>query len=107
MTTFTVQSVAAGFLPNPQAAIFTAAAVTYIKKLDLFNPNATTQTIQLFLVPVGSSASPWKRLALGQNESADILEQGESLTLGVGDSIEALATTDAVVAWSLTSVNEA
>lgn len=106
MSTFAVKPLVNGFLPTPQAAIFTAAAVTYLKKLFLYNTNASTQTIQLYLTPAGGAAMPFRQLALALNESADVLEDGDSITFAVGDALEAVTTTASAASFALAGVNE-
>lgn len=105
--TFNAKVLGDGFLPTAKAAIYTvpAAAVAYVKQLFLFNENATPQVVDLWLNTNGTSRR-WKRLSLNQNYSADILEEGESIQLQVGDTIEAATTTAAAVPYTLTGVEE-
>ncbi|HSV90924.1 MAG TPA: hypothetical protein VLH80_07475 [Nitrospiraceae bacterium] len=100
--------VANGQLPNSQAAILTCPAGMnyYVKQLYLFNNNAATQTIFLYLVPNGGTQTTWHRIVLAQNESAHVLEDAESVTLTPGDAIQAVTTTAAAVDFTFTGVQE-
>lgn len=105
--TFAAKVLSDGFLAIAQAAIYTvpASTVAYVKQLYLFNVNAATQTVILYLNTSGT-ARRWKTLTLALNESADIFEDGESTTLQVGDTIEAVTTTASAVAYTTTGVEE-
>lgn len=106
MTTFSVLPVATGLVPNPTGTLYTAAVTTYAKRLFLFNTSAITQLISLYLTPSGGSPTLMApQLSLALDESADVLE--EPLTLNVGDVITGVSTTDAVVSWILSGVQEA
>lgn len=78
----------------------------YIKQLLLFNENAATQTILLYLMPTGGTPLPFRQLVLEQNESAAVLEDGESITLTAGDEILAVTTTASAVDFTATGVQE-
>ena len=97
-----------GQLPNVQASILTCPPGTnyYLKQIYLFNNNAAQQTIMLYLVTAGSSQTTWHRLVLALNESAHMLEDGESVTLTPGDSLQAVTTTGAAVDFTITGVQE-
>jgi hypothetical protein len=105
--TFNAKVLGDGFLAAARAAIYTvpAATVAYVKQLYLFNENAATQTVELWLNTNGT-ARKWKRLSLPQNYSADILEEGESIQLQAGDTVEAATTTAAAVPFTITGVEE-
>ena len=104
---FSGKALADGTLPTSQTAIYTvpAATVTYVKSLSLFNDNAAQQTIVLYL-NVSGSARKWRRYVLAQNESAEVLEGGETVILNTGDTIEAVTTTAAAVPYVITGVEE-
>lgn len=97
-----------GQLPTAQGNIIAAPSGTnyYIKQLYLFNNNAATQTILLYLVPNAGSQTSWHRIVLAQNESAHVLEDGESVTLTPGDAIQAVTTTASAVDYTSTGVQE-
>lgn len=105
--TFSAGGTADGTLPTGQAAIFTVPALTvaYLKQIFLFNKNAADQVIDLWL-NVGGTARHWHRLELSQNESADILEHGEAITLPAGATVEAATTTSAAVDYTITAILE-
>lgn len=100
--TITVQNVSNGQIPNPIGTIFTATAITYVKRVDLFNADTVTDNIQIWLQPSGGTLQQWRQLTLAMQESADLLEEGESLMLGAGDIIQALATNNNVVNFQIT-----
>lgn len=97
-----------GQLPNSQANILVCPPGTfyYVKQFFLFNHNTTVETIQLFLVPNGGTASSLPQLQLAQNQSAQVLEEAESITLTPGDAIQAVTTTAAMVDYTFTGVQE-
>lgn len=105
--TFTARPLAQGQLPSSVDAIYTVPGevAAYVKQVFLFNGNAATQTIDLWLNTGGVSLH-WRRLVLEQNESADVLEHGESLQLESSDSIEAVTPTAASVDYTITGVEE-
>ena len=105
---FTPLPVINGQLPNSQANLLVCPNGTnyYIKQLFLFNHNSSVETIRLFLLPNGGVATAIPQLQLAQNESAQILEDGESITLTPGDAIQAVTTTAAVVDYTFTGVQE-
>lgn len=107
--TFTATPLADGQLPIVQAPIYTVTfgRTAYVKQVLLFNENAVAQTILLYLTTLSGIPRPWRRLVLAQNQSAVLLENGETIQLGSGQSIEAVTTTAAAVAYTITGVEEA
>lgn len=105
--TFAVLAPVDGQLPNSKAAILTVPGATsyYLKTFFLFNTNAATQTILLYINSSGTSRQ-FARIVLAQNESADIIEQGESIELAAADTIEAVTTTASAVDYTITGVKE-
>lgn len=97
-----------GELPTAQESIYSVPIGTivavYIKQLYLYNSNAAEQTISLWLNTGTGTARPWRRLVLAQNESADIFEEGEAVTIEPIHSIEAQTTTAAAISYTLTGV---
>lgn len=106
--TFAVLPVLNGQLPNAQGDLYVSpvGVSTYLKQVLLYNENAAAQTIQLWLFPSGGTAALFRQLVLSQNESAQLLEDGESITLSGGDTLQAMTTTAAAVDYTLTGVTE-
>jgi hypothetical protein len=105
--TFTTAVLSDGQLPSTQGAIVTGAAVTvtYVKRISLFNTNATEQTIQLW-INVSGTARKWRRYVLAENQSAEVLESGDAVVLEAGDTIEAVTTTASAVDYYTCGVEE-
>lgn len=105
---FTPFSPINGQLPNAQATILTCpdGLNYYLKKWFLLNESGSAQTIQCWILPNGGTAQPINRLKLDANESADLLEDGESITLTPGDSIQSTTTDPASVDYTFTGVQE-
>jgi hypothetical protein len=103
---FAVIPIQNGQLPTAQAPLYTSPQVTYVKQLLLYNENAASQTIQLWLIPFGGTAALIRQLVLAQNESAEVLEEAESFTLSAGDAIAAATTTAAAVDYTVLGVQE-
>lgn len=97
-----------GQIPNAQASLIVCPSGTnyYLKQFYLFNENAALQTIQLWLFPNGGTAVLFKQLQLAQFESADILQDSESITLTGGDAVQGVTTTAAAVDYTFTGVQE-
>lgn len=104
---FVARPMSDGVLGVAQAALYTVpdGTTAYVKQIFLHNVSATKQVIDLWL-KANATARKWRRLELEQNESADLLEDGEALQLEQGDTIEALTTTAAVVSFTITGVEE-
>lgn len=105
---FTGKVLGEGQLPNTKTAIYTvpASTVAYIKRFSLFNDNAADQTVIIYVKP-GATSRKWRRYVLAQNESAEVLEAGDSLILEAGDQIEAETTTASAVDYVISGVEEA
>lgn len=105
--TFTGKALADGTLAIAAAAIYTVpgSTVAYVKSISLFNDNAVTQTILLYLNTTGT-ARKWRRYVLLENESVEVLTGGETVVLAAGDTIEAVTTTASVVPFTITGVEE-
>lgn len=104
--TFTVQNVLNGQISNALAQIFAATGVTYIKRLDLFNTDTGTDSVQIWIQPSGGASEQWRQCSLDSQGSAELLEHGEVLTLAAGDVILAVATNNNVVNWAMAMVNQ-
>lgn len=97
-----------GQLPTSQANLIICPPGTnyYLKQFILFNHNAASQSIQLFIVPSGGTARNLPQLTLAQNESAQVLDEAESITLTPGDAIQGMTTTAAAVDYTFTGIQE-
>ncbi len=105
--TFTTAVLSDGQVPSTQGAIITGAAatVTYVKRISLYNTNAAAQTIDLY-INVSGTARRWRRYLLNQNESAEVLENGDAVILEASDTIEAVTTTASAVDYYCCGVKE-
>ncbi len=108
MATFTASSFASGFIPTGgAAAIYTVPAATkaYIKALSLYNTNAATQTVILYVNPTGTDRE-WQRVELAVNEFAEALENGATLELQTGGILKGTTTTGSAVTFVISGVLE-
>jgi hypothetical protein len=105
---FTAKRLADGTLPTSEGSLYTAPAdtVAYVKRVSIFNSNSVEQTVMIYLQASGGSSRRWRRYVLAQNESAEVLEAGDSVHLGEGDSIRAATTTSGAVDYYITGVEE-
>jgi hypothetical protein len=111
MTTFAPKALGDGELPNVQAVIFTATADvgTYVKSFSLYNKNAATQTITLWIKRAAGSGTErvWKRYELLVNEWAEVIDEDtQSIELAEGDEIQAQTTTANAVDFDIAGVTE-
>jgi len=107
--TFTPFAPINGQLPSSQASIVTAPGSTnyYLKQFWLINVGVAVETIQLWILPNGGTARRFgPQIALAPNESAQILEDGESITLTPLDSVQAVTTNASAVDYTITGVAE-
>lgn len=101
---------AEGTIPSTRAIIFKAGAegpdfhtdvINFekinITKITMFNNILTMQTIILHVQKQFGDFRKLRQYILKQNESAEYLEPGESLSLQAGDALEAETTTDDAV----------
>lgn len=99
------QSLAAGQLANTASDIYTAASAkaVYLSGMTLFNTNAASQTIIIYLQ---KSATNYKiyRLVLAQNESAWVDFKG--IILSATDKVRAETTTASAVDYFLSGIVE-
>lgn len=107
MSTFQGKPLAQGEVQTAQAALFaaTAARCTYVKGFSLYNKNAATQTIAVYL-KVAGVVRKFRTFVLLQDESADVLSNGSTWELATGDEIQAVTTTAAAVDFTITGVEE-
>jgi hypothetical protein len=101
--TFTADLLADGQLPAAKAAIYTVpgSTVAYVRTIKLYNTNAATQTILVYIN--GGTSRKQYRCVLAVNESAEI---DDRLTLGAADTIEAESTNAASVDYTVHGVEE-
>lgn len=99
-------SLADGQLSTSAADIYTAAAskAVYLSLLTLFNTNAASQTILIYITRSSSSARKIYRAVLAQNEPAFFDLKG--LILSAGDKISGETTTATAVDYLLFGVVE-
>lgn len=104
---FSGKSLSQGEVQTALAALFAASAAlcTYVKGVSLFNKNAATQTIDVY-VSIGGTDRRYRRFVLAQFESADVLSEGNTWELSNGDSIKAITTTANAVDYTVTGVEE-
>lgn len=104
---FTAKVLAEGQLATSKGTLYTVPASTkaYIKFFNIFNTNAATQTVNIYLKP-GSTSRQVIRLSLAQYESANLLDILGSFTLEAGDLIEADTTTGTAVDYVITGIEE-
>jgi len=82
-----------------------ASTVAFVKFFNIFNTSATSQTVLIYLNLSGTSRL-WRRIVLGENESATLLDEGESVQLEAADLIEITTTTASVLDYIITGVEE-
>lgn len=106
--TFTGKSIADGQVSNAKAAIYTvgAATVGFVKQVTFYNTNAAVQTLEVWIKRSGGTSRQRRRFTLAQDESVDLLDDGESIELSTGDAIEARTTTAAAVDYMVLGVEE-
>lgn len=105
---FTAGSLADGQLPTTKGTLLTIAASTtgYVKNLFLYNGNAATQTVNLYLKRSGSTSRQIRRVELAQYESASVIEGEVAILLSTGDVIEGDTTTSSAVDYYIAGVLE-
>jgi hypothetical protein len=97
------QSLADGQLATSKGALYTvpAGVTVYPRFLSLFNTNAATQTILIYLKRSGSTSRSLRRYELEQYESALVFDRHDDLALSAGDVIEGATTTASAVEYFL------
>lgn len=105
--TFAGKVLAEGQFANSKGTLYTVPASTtaYVKSLFVYNTNAATQTVDVYLKP-GSTSRQIVKLTLLQNESANICDIVGSFTLEAGDLIEGATTTASALDFVITGVEE-
>lgn len=104
---FVAKPLSNGQVATSAGAIVTGATakVTYVKKLTLFNTNAASQTIILY-INVSGTDRKWRRIVLAQNEHADAIGEGDVVVLEASDTIKAETTTSSAVDYYAAGVEE-
>lgn len=105
---FTAKITSDGTLPTSQAAIYTVPAATtcYLRRVSFFNANAAAQTVNVWVRKAAGTARQWRRYVLEQYESVDLLDEGDTLLLGAGDTLEASTTTASAVEYLTMGVEQ-
>lgn len=104
---FTPKALADGEIPSAEAPIFNATANigTYVKAITLFNNNLANQVILIGVNRTGDVRN-WRRFELLQFESADVIDDGETMLLEPNDTIVASATNANSVDFTISGVEE-
>ena len=104
---FTAKVLAEGQFATSKGTLYTVpgSTTTYVKFFNVFNDNAATQTVIIYLKP-GSTSRKIIRLSLAQNESANIVDIVGSFTLEAGDLIEGETTTASALDYVITGIEE-
>lgn len=106
--TFTAKTLADGQVAIAEGDIYLvpAATVGYVKQVAFYNTNAATQTLGVFIQRSGGTSRKIRQFILAQNESADLLDDGDTLELAAGDAIRAVTTTATAVNYMVMGVQE-
>jgi hypothetical protein len=98
---------AEGQFANSKGTLYTvpASTVTYVKSFHVYNTNAATQTVDVYLKP-GSTSRQIVKLTLLQNESANLCDIVGVFTLEAGDLIEGATTTATALDYVITGAEE-
>lgn len=104
--TFTGAVLADGQLPAIQDVLYATPAlqVAYVKLFSVANAGGAMETVQIFIN--NGTARLWRNLQLAPGYTADLLEDGESLELGAGATLEGITTNAAAVDFVVSGVIE-
>ena len=104
---FTAKVLAEGQFATSKGTLYTvpASTKTYVKFFNVWNGNAATQTVRVYLKP-GSTSRQIVTLSLAQNESANIVDLVGSFTLEAADLIEGDTTTWSALDYVITGLEE-
>lgn len=92
-----------GQVATTWATLYAPSGVTaVVKSATLHNTSATVQTVELAVLPSGGTRRLIGRATLSQHETWDRLTDGEIITLGDGDALQAQTTTTLVVDYLVT-----
>lgn len=102
---FVAKPLADGQLPSSKGTLYTVPALTvaYVKQMRIFNTNASSQTVIVFLNVSGTSRRVGQ-FVLAQNESADVFS--DAVQLSAADLVEGQSTNAAAVDYVLYGVEE-
>jgi hypothetical protein len=105
---FIAKSIASGFVTTSNAPLYTSTGVkTILKSFSLHNLNATPQTCEVFITRNGlTQRKKYTFSAFNQNQTIDVLSDGETWSLSSGDSIDAITTTASAVEFVMTGATE-
>jgi hypothetical protein len=107
-TVFIAKVLGEGQLPAVITDLYTVVTPTvtsYVKRFTVFNTNAATQTIVWYIF-TNSGYRKINQISLAQNESADLILEGEAAILNAGDKIAASTTNASAVDYYLAGVEE-
>jgi len=105
----TAGSLADGQLPTTVGALYTVPASTtaIIKSFVIFNTNAATQTVNVYITRSGSTRRQLHQFSVLQNASVVVLANGETWALSTGDTIDGDTTTGTAVDYVITGATDA
>lgn len=106
--TYTAKTLASGFVTTSNAALYTSSGVkTILKSFTLHNLNATPQTCLVYITRNGQTQRKMYTFsAFNQNQTIDVLSDGETWALSTGDTIDGITTTASAVEFTMTGATE-
>src|SRR6185295_5152295 len=98
MATYTAKILAEGQLPSSKGTLYTCPALTkgYIKYWSVINTSGT-ETVILYVKKSGSSSRRICKGTLNVDEMIRVLDDGETIELSAGDSLEGETTSATTV----------
>jgi hypothetical protein len=96
------KSLADGFVPTTNGALYTVDRTVAVRSINLFNTNALAQTIIISVKRKGRTTRKLRQIVLEQNWSSEVLEN--ELDLSVGDAIEGITTTASAVEFVVSGI---
>ncbi len=105
---FAGKVLADGQLAITKGTLYTVPATTvaYVKFLSVFNTNAITQTVIIYVNTGGTSRKIANVSFLAVDEYSRIIDKDEALVLEAGDLIEGETTTASAVDFTIQGVEE-
>jgi len=103
--TRTPKILADGQLPSSKGTLYTVPASTsvYLSKITIFNTNITTQTVELYINPSGTSR---QLIYITELEQYETIVYDGGVILETGDLLEGETTTVSVVDYLIMGVIE-